>query len=73
MFVLYCPGKLLSGGIGAVDPPAQAPSAAPGALNALENANLNTSYREIRRGEAGGSFARCFSLLLGEGLTLYFK
>lgn len=62
MFVLYCPGKLLLGGIGAVDPPAQAPSAAPGALNALENANLNTC-RKIRRGQAGGSFARWFSLL----------
>lgn len=67
MFVLYCPGKLLLGGIGgvgAVDPPPQAPSAAPGALNALENANLNTC-REIRWGGAAGSFARCFSLLLG--------
>lgn len=52
MFVLYCPGKLLSGGIGgvgAVDLPPWAPSAAPGALNALENANLNTC-REIRQG-----------------------
>lgn len=64
MFVLYCPGMLLLGEIGAVDPPARAPSAAPGALNALENANLNTC-REIRWGQAGGSFAHCFSLLLG--------
>lgn len=72
MFVLYCPGNLLSGGvIGAVDPPARAPSTAPGALNALENANLNTCW-EIRRGEAGGSFACCFSLLWG-CLTLCFK
>lgn len=59
MFVLYCPGMLLLGEIGAVDPPARAPSAAPGALNALENANLNTC-REIRWGQAGGSFALCF-------------
>lgn len=35
MFVLYCPGKLLLGAIGAVGPPAQAPSAAPGALKRL--------------------------------------
>lgn len=48
MFVLYCPGKLLPGGAGALDPPPQAPSA-PGALNALENTDLNTC-REIKRG-----------------------
>lgn len=52
------------GGDWGCGPPAQAPSAAPGALKALENANLNTC-RKIRRGRAGGSFARCFSLLLG--------
>lgn len=37
---------------------------APGALNALENTNLNTC-QEIGWGGAGGGFARCFSLLFG--------
>lgn len=56
MFVLYCPGKLLLGGTGPWTPPptvgtlGPVAADAPGALNALENANLNTCQKIGRGG-----------------------
>lgn len=67
---LYCTvlGSCCRGSLEPWTPPpgSLGPTAAdaPGALNALENANLNTC-QEVGWGGAGRGFARCFSLLLG--------